>query len=181
MQRGMILVGLGANLPHPVHGSPRSTLAVALAMMEAGGVVVARRSRLYRTPPVPPSDQPWFVNQVAVVETSMSPAGLLSFLHTVEQRIGRRRSVRNAARTVDLDLLAYGDRVEGGGVADQLRGRLVLPHPRLAERAFWLVPIAEVAPGWRHPATGAGAAAMLAALPDRDAPVPMDGDPPGAG
>lgn len=117
------------------------------------------RSSWYRSAPVPPSDQPWFVNAVAGVRTALSPRDLLVALHDVEAEFGRVRSVRNASRTLDLDLLAYGDAV----IEDP--GGLVLPHPRLAERAFVLLPLAEVAPAWRHPVSGLTAGEMLALLP----------------
>jgi 2-amino-4-hydroxy-6-hydroxymethyldihydropteridine diphosphokinase len=109
---------------------------------------------------VPPSDQPWFVNEVIAVKTELSPRDLLALLHRVEAQFGRERGEPNAARTLDLDLLAYDDRVQPGG-----EGEPMLPHPRLHRRAFVLHPLAEVAPHWRHPITGDTVEHLIAVLP----------------
>lgn len=153
----MILVGLGANLPHPKLGGPRATLEAALAELAAGGAPSARLSRWYESAPVPAADQPWFVNAVAAVETLLPPERLLALLHRVEGEFGRVRGVRNAARVIDLDLLAYGDLVQEGPPA--------LPHPRLHTRAFVLLPLRDVAPGWVHPGLGRSVDDLLGALP----------------
>jgi 2-amino-4-hydroxy-6-hydroxymethyldihydropteridine diphosphokinase len=163
----MILLGLGANLASPAHGSPRRTCEAALAALANAGVAVESQSRWYRSAPVPPSDHPWFVNGVAGLSTTMGPAALLALFHDIERRLGRVRGAPNAARSIDLDLLAHGERVSRGGDDP------ILPHPRLADRAFVLVPLAEVAPGWRHPATGLSVEEMLAALPAGQAIVPL--------
>jgi 2-amino-4-hydroxy-6-hydroxymethyldihydropteridine diphosphokinase len=141
----VILLGLGANLDHPRYGPPRKTLEAALEALQQSGVTVLARSRWYRSQPVPPSDQPWFVNAVASVATGLSPAALLAGLHEIEARFGRQRRERNEARVLDLDLLAYHDRVSAPGEIP------VLPHPRLAERAFVLEPLLELDPGLRLP------------------------------
>ncbi|WP_338016753.1 2-amino-4-hydroxy-6-hydroxymethyldihydropteridine diphosphokinase [Oleomonas cavernae] len=117
-------------------------------------------SRLWESAPVPVSDQPWFVNAVARVETSLSPQALLERLHAIEAGFGRVRRIRWEARVLDLDLLAYGDLACGG---EQLAG-LTLPHPRIAERAFVLRPLSDIAPAWRHPVTGEDLATMVARL-----------------
>jgi len=156
----VILIGIGANLPSIEFGAPPASLEAALLMLQQSGVVVVGRSRWYRTAPVPASDQPWFVNGVAAVETELDPAALLSVLQATEARFGRIRRERNAARTLDLDILDYAGQVSEGGAPP-----LTLPHPRLAERAFVLLPLAEVAPGWRHPGTGAGIVQLLRHLP----------------
>ncbi len=165
-----ILIGLGANLPSTV-GPPVATLAAALQRLASVGVVTLQRSRWFRSRPVPPSDQPWFVNGVARVATALEPAGLLALLHQVEAEFGRVRDVPNAARPLDLDLLAYGDRVEAPapGTAGP-----ILPHPRLAERAFVLLPLANVAPAWYHPATGRSLAELLDALGDAEGTRPLE-------
>jgi 2-amino-4-hydroxy-6-hydroxymethyldihydropteridine diphosphokinase len=154
----MILLGLGANLPHPRHGAPRATLEAALAALAGRGVATIARSGWWRSAPVPAADQPWFVNGVAALATTLDARALLAVLHAVERGFGRVRSAPNAARTLDLDLLDY----DGAIVAE--RG-LALPHPRLHERGFVLLPLREVAPDWRHPATGAGIGELIAALP----------------
>jgi 2-amino-4-hydroxy-6-hydroxymethyldihydropteridine diphosphokinase len=155
----MILLGLGANLPSVAHGPPPATLAAAIDALVAEGVAVERRSPWYRSAPLPSADQPWFVNGVIAVATRLAPAELLALLHRTEQRFGRRRQHRNEPRVLDLDLLDYDGRVEGTG------SPVALPHPRLHERAFVLLPLRDVAPDWRHPVSGAGIEALIAALP----------------
>lgn len=155
----MILVALGSNLVSAEFGTSQQLLEAALNSMKKHGIEVLRHSSWYRSAPVPASDQPWFVNGVAEVSTDIGPADLLQVLHRIEAEYGRIRRRRNESRTLDLDLLAYGERVVA-----QPEG-LVLPHPRLPERAFVLLPLAELAPAWRHPVSGLTAAEMLAALP----------------
>jgi 2-amino-4-hydroxy-6-hydroxymethyldihydropteridine diphosphokinase len=163
----MILIGLGANLPSAEFGAPPQSLEAALELLRQAGVRVVARSRWYRSAPVPPSDQPWFVNGVAAVETTLDPAALLQVLHGVEARFGRVRRERNAARVLDLDLLAYDDRVSVDGDS------LAVPHPRLHQRAFVLMPLAELAPNWRHPRLGQSAQSLLAALPPESTAEPL--------
>jgi 2-amino-4-hydroxy-6-hydroxymethyldihydropteridine diphosphokinase len=152
----MILIALGANLPS--NGlEPVETLQRALARLVELGVGVARVSSFYETPAWPDAADPPFVNAVAAVNTALQPVELLALLHGVETDYGRMRSAPNAPRTLDIDLIDYDGRV--------MEGDLVLPHPRAASRAFVLVPLADVAPDWRHPVTGQGVGALLAALP----------------
>jgi dihydropteroate synthase/2-amino-4-hydroxy-6-hydroxymethyldihydropteridine diphosphokinase len=150
----MILVALGANLPSQ-EGAPRETLRRAVAMMPSRGLVVIRKSRIFLTEPVPRSHQPWYANQVVVVDTTLPPEGVLAALLEIEQRFGRERGERDAARSLDLDLIAYGD-------VQRDSGALVLPHPRMHERAFVLAPLVDVAPEWRHPRLGETATILLA-------------------
>jgi 2-amino-4-hydroxy-6-hydroxymethyldihydropteridine diphosphokinase len=164
-----ILIGLGSNLALPEVGPPRAVLDAALQALAERGVALRARSRWYESAPVPVSDQPWFVNGVALVETALPPDRLLAVLHEVERAFGRRRRVVNEARPLDLDLLAYGDRVADGPEPP------ILPHPRLSGRAFVLLPLAELRPAWRHPATGAGIAQLIAALPPDQVARPMAG------
>lgn len=161
----MILVALGANLPSERFGSPRRTLEAALDAFAERGVRVLARSRWYSTAPYPPSDQPRYVNAVAKIETALTPEALLDRLHDIEREFGRQRGERNAARTIDLDLIDYDGRVSDA--------RPTLPHPRMHERAFVLRPLGDIAPEWRHPATGESVAQLLAKAPDRDAIEPM--------
>lgn len=163
----MILIGLGANLAHPRLGAPQATCEAALAALAAAGIGLCRRSRWYESAPMPPSDQPWYVNGVVAVEAGLAPAALLALLHRVEAALGRVRGEVNAARVIDLDLLDYAGLVRSGPEPP------ILPHLRIAERAFVLKPLAEIAPDWRHPVTGASVAALIAALPAGAAAEPL--------
>lgn len=158
--RSPIFIALGANLEHPSYGPPRRALEAALEELGRRGVVVRRISPWYRTAPVPASDQPWYVNAVAEVETELAADTLLARMHEVEDAFGRVRTVPNAARLIDLDLLDFHGEIAAGGP-----GRAILPHPRMEGRAFVLRPLADLAPDWRHPRTGVTISALLAALP----------------
>lgn len=153
----LILIGLGANLPSS-YGEPPATLRAALDRLNEAGVTTLRRSRFWHSAPVPVSDQPWYVNAVAAVETDFAPEPLLALLHRIEEAFGRVRSVVNAPRLIDLDLLAYGREIRGEGAP-------ILPHPRLHQRAFVLRPLADVAPSWIHPLSGRTLAEMIEDLP----------------
>ena len=162
----MILIGLGANLPNPFFGPPPDSLEAALGAMRAAGMGLLGRSRWYRSSPRPPSAQPPYVNGVAIVEYALGPRDLLARLHRIEEEFGRRRSAPNAPRSLDLDLLAHDRRViEEDG--------LIVPHPRLAGRAFVLLPLREIAPDWRHPATGQVPSELIAALPETPDATPL--------
>ena len=154
----MIFVGIGSNLAAPGYESPLATAAAALDRLPSRGIEVVLRSQWYLSEPVPRSDQPWFANAVLAVATRLGPGRLLDGLLALEAEFGRVRSVPNAARTLDLDLLDYDGRVHE-------TARLVLPHPRLQERRFVLVPLSEISPEWRHPVFGLRAEELLARLP----------------
>ncbi|CAD5373848.1 2-amino-4-hydroxy-6-hydroxymethyldihydropteridinepyrophosphokinase [Rubrivivax sp. A210] len=146
-----VFIGLGANL-----GDARATLEAAitqLAALPATELVAA--SACYRSTPVD-AQGPDFVNAVAELHTALEPLALLAALQAIEAAHGRERPYRNAPRTLDLDLLLYGQRL-----VDE--PSLTVPHPRLHERAFALVPLIELAPGFVHPRLG-----PLAALPRPD-------------
>jgi 2-amino-4-hydroxy-6-hydroxymethyldihydropteridine diphosphokinase len=148
-------IGLGANI-----GDPGGQLRDALAALDAiPGTRLMRASSLWRTAPVGYAAQPDFVNAVAEIETAQAPRALLEALLAIEKRFGRERSFANAPRTLDLDLLLYGDRV----LSEQ---GLELPHPRMHERAFVLAPLVEIAPEVEIPGKGR-ADALLARCRDQ--------------
>ncbi len=158
--RRPIFIGAGANLPHPSYASPRETLQAALLELDRRQIHVLRYSPWYRTAPVPASDQPWYVNVVAEVATDLPADDLLALLHEIEDLFGRVRSVPNAPRLIDLDLLDYR-----GEIAPPAPGKATLPHPRMVGRAFVLRPLADLAPQWRHPVSGTPIQDLLRALP----------------
>jgi 2-amino-4-hydroxy-6-hydroxymethyldihydropteridine diphosphokinase len=140
-------IGMGANLPS-VAGSPEATLAAAAARLESLGEIVSRSS-LYSTEPVGFAAQPRFVNAVVALETELSPRDLLNSLLAIEHDFGRDRSsgIANGPRTLDLDILLFDDFAIG-------EPGLEIPHPRLSERTFALIPLSEIAP--RVIVTGSG-------------------------
>ncbi|MEM6825643.1 MAG: 2-amino-4-hydroxy-6-hydroxymethyldihydropteridine diphosphokinase [Pseudomonadota bacterium] len=171
------LIALGSNLAY--HDTPpKEILAQSLDLLEGMGLEVAAVSALYRTPAFPAGSGPDFVNAAARCETNLSPGDVLRALHDTETRFGRSRQARWAARALDIDLLAYGDMIVPDRATfeswrdlphdrqqKEAPGGLVLPHPRMHERGFVLVPLADVAPTWRHPVIGKSVTEMLAALP----------------
>jgi 2-amino-4-hydroxy-6-hydroxymethyldihydropteridine diphosphokinase len=150
-----VLIALGANIPS-VAGPPAKTFRAALQALEQAGLQPSGVSPFYETEAWPDPGDPPFLNAVAAFKTRLQPFALLTLLHEVETRFGRKRSAPNAPRELDLDLLDYDGQVEEGAVT--------LPHPRLAQRRFVLEPLARVAPGWRHPVSGQTVEAMLKAL-----------------
>ena len=163
-----IIVALGGNLAAS-EMALRETLETAFDAMTASGLRVERRSRFWRSAAWPDPSAPAFLNAVALVETALRPAEVLTVLHRIEALSGRVRDRANAPRTLDLDLIAYGRLV--------CSGPLVLPHPRAAARLFVMGPLAELAPGWVHPVAGTKAAELAAgASVGRDA-TPLPGPP----
>ncbi len=164
----MVLIGIGANLSSPRFGPPLAACAAAVEALAASGLTIVGRSRWYSSLPVPPSAQPPYVNGVVRVATAEDPAVLLRRLHRLEAGFGRRRRRRDEARVLDLDLLAYGERVSSAA------SEVVLPHPRMHQRAFVLKPLAELAPAWRHPVLGLTVGELLAALPPGQSAEPIE-------
>jgi 2-amino-4-hydroxy-6-hydroxymethyldihydropteridine diphosphokinase len=159
-------IALGSNLPSHA-GHPDATLGAALPQLASIGRITARSS-LYSTAPVGLTNQPRFLNAVVALETALAPRTLLAALLFIERIFGRDRAVAvpNGPRTLDLDILLYGDLILS-------KPGLEIPHPRLAQRAFVLVPLAEIAPDLRDPRSGLTATQLLANL----APAATPSDP----
>jgi 2-amino-4-hydroxy-6-hydroxymethyldihydropteridine diphosphokinase len=185
------LIALGGNLPGEGGGADQ-TLRAALDDIAASGLKVLAVSRFFDTPCFPAGAGPDYVNAAARLAGDKTPQQVLDILHRIEARHGRKRLQRWGMRTLDLDLLAAEDRVLPDAAtqtawrdlpaerqAQDMPDRLILPHPRLQDRAFVLVPLCDVAPDWVHPLTGQTVAQMCAALSpaDREAVRPAQPDP----
>jgi len=144
----VIIIALGANLESPKYGLPLQTCQTVLSRLEELGLEVINSSRWLKSAPVPISNQPWYVNGVAEIKTDLTPKDLLALLHRVEGEFGRVRTVPNAPRVIDIDLIAYHD------VISKPDDHLVLPHPRMHERAFVLLPLMDINEEWIHPVLG---------------------------
>lgn len=171
------LIALGSNIGL-AQGGPQSVVEGGVSALEGRGFVIRKVSRFFRSAAFPAGSGPDFVNAAALIETSLGAADTLAELHAVEAQMGRTRERRWGARTLDLDLIAAGDLVLPDAQTHlywremplELQKtatpqELILPHPRLAERAFVLVPLMDVAPEWRHPLTGKSIREMHDALP----------------
>lgn len=188
------LIAIGANNCGSLSANRRAVAHAAKRLAQSFSVL--RTSSAWRSPAWPPGSGPDFVNAVVAGHSALSPEAMLARLHAIEARAGRVRLRRWGPRVLDLDLLASGGLVRPDPATlrtwidlpakDQSRcapDRPIVPHPRLADRAFVLLPLAEVAPGWRHPTTGRRAADMAAALPRaarqqmRRLPGPLAGPP----
>jgi 2-amino-4-hydroxy-6-hydroxymethyldihydropteridine diphosphokinase len=145
----IVYLGLGSNV-----GDREAMLLAALKKLDIPGMHLKRVSGLYETEPVGLRDQAWFLNLVAEFETNLMPKQLLHRALQIERALGRKRTVVNGPRTIDIDVLLYGNSVIDCE-------ELVVPHPRMQERRFVLAPLAELSPGLRHPVSGRTVAKML--------------------
>jgi len=145
-------LALGSNI-----GDREANLRDAATRLESHEIHLLCRSSLYETAPQELLDQPWFLNAVVQVETSLFPMQLLARVREIERQMGRRRVTPKGPRNIDIDILFYGRTVIA-------TAELEVPHPRIAQRRFVLEPLAEIAPEFRHPQTGKTANEMLAAL-----------------
>lgn len=172
------LVALGANLPSRF-GGPRQTLEWVVEQMACHRLSVDRQSRWYLTPAFPAGSGPDFVNGAIALRSDRSPEDVLDILHAVEAECGRVREERWSPRACDIDLVAHGDAIlptmatwrrwADLPLARQQREQpdgLILPHPRLHERAFVLLPLSDIAADWRHPILNRTVAEMLADMPE---------------
>jgi len=155
----MIYIALGANLPSE-YGAPAQTLSKACDALIKAGVKIVSRSSIWVTAPVPfDPDIPYYHNAVIAVETAMPAEALLDLMLSIEADFGRVRSVKNAPRLLDLDLIAYHDEVIKHGE------KLIVPHPRMHERSFVLKPLSEVNNKWLHPVFGEDISSLINKLP----------------
>lgn len=176
--RNAVYIALGANLPSYA-GAAHETLIAALIALDASGFVLTAISRFFKTPAFPAGSGPDYVNACAKVKSADSPEQILSTLHRIEAQFGRVRGARWAARGCDIDLLAVGTLIlpdaptqahwRGLPLASQLEKapeQLILPHPRMTERGFVLIPLRDIAPDFVDPVSGAGINALIDALPE---------------
>jgi 2-amino-4-hydroxy-6-hydroxymethyldihydropteridine diphosphokinase len=148
-----VYLGLGSNI-----GDRKRNLQRALEQIEAPDLHIVRVSPVYETEPVDYTQQPWFLNQVAEAETELFPMQLLARIGRVERALGRVRGVPKGPRTIDVDILFFGRSVVRTAI-------LEIPHPRIAERRFVLMPLADLSPDLRHPVARKTVAEMLDAAP----------------
>ncbi|WP_373050546.1 2-amino-4-hydroxy-6-hydroxymethyldihydropteridine diphosphokinase [Thalassovita aquimarina] len=172
-----VLIALGANLP--LDGDlPADTLRKAIRILRAGGLDVVEESRFFKTPCFPAGAGPDYINAAIRCRTDWRPEKILEFLHKVEMDFGRVRLSRWGGRTLDLDIIAIDNQISPDRdavrqwmelpVAQQMQAapkQLILPHPRIQDRAFVLVPLADVAPGWKHPLLGKTVTELCDELP----------------
>lgn len=154
----MIAIGLGANL-NSIHGTPDQALRKCPELFKKYNIKVTAFSSIWKSAPVPISDQPWYHNAVCLIETDLNPRALLDALANIEEDAGRVRDIKNEPRVLDLDILFYEDEVIDNG--------LIIPHPRLHERAFVLFPLQEIAQNWVHPILQNTLNDMIADLPEQ--------------
>lgn len=185
----IILIALGANLPSSL-GFPAQTVAASIRRFSAEGLSVRAVSRFYRSPAFPAESGPDYINACARIEApGMGPGAVLEALHRVEADIGRVRDRRWQARGIDLDLIAYGQTVLPDAATwqrwaelplerqmQEAPGQPIVPHPRMQDRAFVLIPLAEIAPDWRHPVLGQTVTELAERLPEaeKQALLPLD-------
>ncbi len=152
-----VFVALGSNV-----GDREANLRAAIRLLSQAGIVITKVSSVYETEPVDYLDQAWFLNAVLEAQTDLPAVQLLSTLRSIESHMGSKKPFPKGPRLIDLDILLYGD--DSIATPD-----LQIPHPRMLQRNFVLVPLAEIAPTLRHPSWPATAAELLARSPDRSA------------
>ncbi|WP_425039853.1 2-amino-4-hydroxy-6-hydroxymethyldihydropteridine diphosphokinase [Primorskyibacter sp. S187A] len=176
----LALIAVGANMESPV-GAPAVTLRQAIAMLAQNGALIRSVSRFFQTPCFPRDAGPDYVNAALTLQWNASADAILGLLHDVEASFARQRIMRWGQRTLDLDLIALGDEIlPSRDIHDHWRSlspelqakeapdRLILPHPRVQDRAFVLGPLRDIAPAWQHPIFGLSIAEMYETLSEQD-------------
>ena len=152
----MILIGIGSNLESDLYGSPIQNCIQAIKFLEKK-VKILKISQYYKTEPIPKSEQPWYINVVISVKTSYPPNKLLRLLNLIERNFKRVRRVRNEARVIDLDILAYEKKIFSSE-------KLTIPHPRMHLRKFVIKPLCDLNEEWIHPVLRISAKKILKTL-----------------
>jgi len=143
----MIIIGVGSNLTSEIFRSKQEACETSIELLKENNIEIISKSSWYETAPIPSSLQPNFINGLISVNTQLNSLNLLKLLLRIELQMGRVRTGKNAARIIDLDLIAFNkEKIE--------TKTLTLPHPKLTQRAFVVIPLIEIAPKWRHPVTG---------------------------
>jgi 2-amino-4-hydroxy-6-hydroxymethyldihydropteridine diphosphokinase len=174
------IIALGSNQNRDAE-TPKMVLGHCLNLLNRESITISSTSRFYSTPAFPVGSGPNFVNAVALLQTRLSPIDLLTYLHEIEQKLGRTRNARWEQRVIDVDLISYDNMVLPNievysnwanlsleRQKKEAPNELILPHPRIADRPFVLVPLRDVAPDWVHPVTGRSVDEMLSEFSDDD-------------
>ena len=156
----MIYIGIGSNLNGKNNETPLQNCKKALNELKKG-VNICKASSWYKSEPVPISNQPWFINAVVEISTSMSSLELLEFILNIEKVFGRIRKKKNEARIIDLDIIDYKKKIL------YKKNKLIIPHPRMHERSFVLLPLKELNPKWIHPIKKKGLKELINNLDDK--------------
>jgi 2-amino-4-hydroxy-6-hydroxymethyldihydropteridine diphosphokinase len=165
MPQNDIFVSLGANT-RGCWGTPRDTLCRSVQELERCGINIVACSPVYLTPPHAVAGRmPAFYNAVVAIRANRAISSLLRLLQNIERRAGRRLRPRWSRRPLDLDIIDHGGRILNWPAPTRSGGPLILPHPLVHRRGFVLVPLAEIAPHWRHPVLGVSASELLARAP----------------
>jgi 2-amino-4-hydroxy-6-hydroxymethyldihydropteridine diphosphokinase len=184
----LMIVAVGSN-QRAVEGRPDVIVREAISAIENRGAMIRKISKFYQTPCFPVGAGPDYINAAVLIEVPWSPEETLEHLHAVEAQFGRERVQRWGQRTLDLDLIANEDVVSPSlAIHDQWRNldieiqkttaptELIIPHPRVQDRAFVLIPLMDIAPDWMHPVLGKNVSEMLDALPavEKVAVIPLN-------
>ena len=157
----MIFIGIGSNLTSKNYRSRLEACRSSVELLKRNMIKISIQSSWYETLPVPASTQSNFINGVISVKTKLNSSDLLNLLLEIERQMGRKRGLKNAARIIDLDLIAYNDEI----IETE---KLTLPHPRLPQRAFVIQPLAEIAPDWKHPVLGIHIDKLMSMVSDQE-------------